>query len=183
MSRKYKFHEKDGAYFISFATVFWIDVFTRIEYFNIIIESLNYCRKNKGMSIFGYCIMPSHIHLIFRSEEGKPSELIRDFKGYTARSLLQTISENPQESRKDWLLWMFKKAGQRNSNVKKYQFWQQNNHPIEIWSLKVFEQKLNYIHQNPVECGFVVESWEWKYSSARNYCDDLDQILENDINT
>ncbi|HFK5565432.1 TPA: transposase [Elizabethkingia anophelis] len=183
MSRKYKFHEKDGAYFISFATVFWIDVFTRIEYFNIIIDSLNYCRKNKGMSIFGYCIMPSHIHLIFRSEDGKPSELIRDFKGYTARSMLQAISDNAQESRKDWLLWMFEKAGQRNSNVKKYQFWQQNNNPIEIWSLKVFEQKLNYIHQNPVECGFVVESWEWKYSSARNYCDDFDQILEIDINT
>ncbi len=101
MSRKYKFHEKDGAYFISFATVFWIDVFTRIEYFNIIIDSLNYCRKNKGMSIFGYCIMPSHVHLIFRSEDGKPSELIRDFKGYTARSMLQAISDNAQESRKD----------------------------------------------------------------------------------
>lgn len=183
MSRKYKFHEKDGAYFISFATVFWIDVFTRIEYFNIIIDSLNYCRQNKGMSIFGYCIMPSHVHLIFRSEEGKPSELIRDFKGYTARNLLQAIGENAQESRKDWLLWMFEKAGQRNSNVKKYQFWQQNNNPIEIWSLEVFEQKLNYIHQNPVECGFVVESWEWKYSSARNYCDDFGHVLEIDTNT
>lgn len=183
MSRKYKFHEKEGAYFISFATVFWIDLFTRIEYFDIVIASLDYCRKNKGMLIFGYCIMPSHIHLIFRSSDGKPSELIRDFKGFTSRKLIESIKENNQESRKEWILWMMKKAGEKNSNVKNYQLWQQNNNPIEIFSLNVFEQKLNYIHQNPVESGFVIEPWEWKYSSARNYCDDFDEILEIDINT
>jgi REP element-mobilizing transposase RayT len=64
VSRKYKFGEKTGAYFISFATVYWIDVFTRDEYFGNIVESLNYCRKNKGMEIYGYCIMSNHIHLI-----------------------------------------------------------------------------------------------------------------------
>lgn len=182
MSRKHKFHEKEGAYFISFATVFWIDIFTRMEYFDILIEALKYCRTNKGMMIFGYCIMPSHVHLIFRSENGLPSELIRDFKSFTAKKLLQAIEENNQESRKEWLLWMFKKAGSQNSNIKKYQFWQQNNKPIQIWSLKVFEQKLNYVHQNPVEAGFVMEPWEWKYSSARNYCDDYNEILEMDVN-
>ncbi|MEJ5050044.1 transposase [Chryseobacterium culicis] len=182
MSRKHKFHEKEGAYFISFATVFWIDIFIRMEYFDILIEALRYCRKNKGMIIFGYCIMPSHVHLLFRSEKCQPSELIRDFKGFTAKKLLQAIEDNTQESRKEWLLWMFKKAGSQNSNIKKYQFWQQNNMPLEIWSLKVFEQKLNYVHQNPVESGFVMEPWEWKYSSARNYCDDYERILEIDVN-
>jgi len=182
MSRKHKFHEKEGAYFISFATVFWIDIFTRMEYFDILIEALRYCRKNKEMIIFEYCIMPSHVHLLFRSEKCQPSELIRDFKGFTAKKLLQAIEDNTQESRKEWLLWMFKKAGSQNSNIKKYQFWQQNNMPIEIWSLKVFEQKLNYVHQNPVESGFVMEPWEWKYSSARNYCDDYERILEIDVN-
>lgn len=127
------------------------------------------------MIIFGYCIMPSHIHLIFRSAEGKPSELIRDLKEFTSRKLIEAVQDNNQESRKEWLLWMLKKAGQRNSNVKNYQLWQQNNKPIEIWSLKVFEQKLNYVHQNPVESGFVMEPWEWKYSSARNYCDDFEE--------
>ncbi len=68
MSRKYKFGDKTGAYFISFATVFWIDVFTRKEYFGSIVESLDYCRKNKGMEIYGYCIMPSKKKVaIFRS--------------------------------------------------------------------------------------------------------------------
>ena len=82
--------------------------------------------------------MPSHIHLIFRSAEADPSGLIRDFKGFTSRKMLKTIEENIQQSRKELLLWMFEKAGKKNSNVKNRQFWQQNNNPIELWSLKVF---------------------------------------------
>ncbi|SHE98250.1 REP-associated tyrosine transposase [Chryseobacterium sp. OV279] len=182
MSRKYKFKEKDGAYFISFATVFWIDIFTRIEYFDIIINSLSYCRKNKGMIIFGYCIMPSHIHLIFRAANENPSDLIRDFKGFTSKQMINAIKENSQESRKDWLMWMFKKAAGRNSNIQNYQFWQQNNQPIEIWSLKVFEEKLNYMHQNPVKSGFVFQPYEWKYSSARNYYENEETVMNIDMN-
>lgn len=182
MSRKYKFAEKSGAYFISFATVFWIDVFTREEYFSCIINSLDYCRKNKGMEIYGYCIMPSHIHLIFRSALDNPSGLIRDFKGFTSKKLLETIAENPQESRKNWMLWMFAKSGKTNSNISNNQFWQQHNQPIEIWTYKVFEQKLNYIHNNPVEAGFVINPIDWKYSSARNYGNDDHTILEIDLN-
>jgi len=182
MSRKYKFVDNTGAYFISFATVYWIDVLTRDEYFQNIVESLDYCRKNKGMEIYGYCIMPSHIHLIFRSENGDPSGIIRDFKGFTSRKMLKTIEENQQESRKEWMLWMLERAGKKNSNVKNRQFWQQNNKPIEIWSLKVFEQKLNYIHNNPLETGFVNNPIDWKYSSARNYGDNDQTVLEIDIN-
>ena len=129
-----------GAYFISFATVYWIDVFTRDLYFSVITASLDYCRKNKGMEIYGYCIMPSHIHLIFRSEEADPSGLIRDFKGFTSRKMLKAIEENPQESRKEWMLWLFLKAAKKNSNVKNRQFWQQNNKPIELRSLKVLNK-------------------------------------------
>lgn len=182
MSRKYKFREALGAYFVSFATIHWIDVFTREVYFNCITESLDYCRKNKGMEIFGYCIMPSHVHLIFRSSLGNPSGLMRDLKGFTARKMINLIAENPQESRKEWMLWMFERAGKKNSNVSKNQFWQQDNHPIEIWTLKVFEQKLNYIHNNPIESGFVTDAVDWKYSSARNYSDNNHSILEIDLN-
>ena len=182
MSRKYKFGEKEGAYFVSFATVNWIDVFTRVDYFDTIITSLDYCRKNKGMELYGYCIMPSHVHLIFRSSLGDPSGLMRDFKGYTSRKMLKTIEENAQESRREWMLWMFERAGKKNSNVQNRQFWQQHNNPIEIWSLKVFEQKLNYIHYNPVEAGFVTDPIELTYSRARNYGNDDHTILEIDLN-
>jgi hypothetical protein len=104
MSRKYKFYTERGAYFISFSVVNWIDVFTRELYFNEIISSLDYCRKNKEMEIYGYCIMPSHIHLIFRAKNNNPSDIIRDFKTFTSKKIVRLIEENPQESRKEWLL-------------------------------------------------------------------------------
>lgn len=180
MSRKYKFHNESGAYFISFATVYWLDVFTRQVYFNVLEESIDYCRAEKGMEVFAYCFMPSHVHLIFRSSNEDPSGLIRDFKGFTARKLIKTIEENPQESRKEWLLWMMERAGKKKSNVKQRQFWQQHNKPIELWSEKVIQQKIDYIHNNPVESGFVTDPVDWKYNSARNYQQDQ-TILEIDI--
>ena len=64
---------------------------------------------------------------------------------------------------------MMGRAGEKNSNVKKRQFWQQHNKPIELWSAEVIDQKLNYIHNNPVEAGFVLEPEHWKYSSAIDY--------------
>ncbi len=172
MSRKYKFHNKAGLYFVSFATVNWIDVFTRQLYFNILVESVNYCRAKKGMELYAYCFMPSHIHLIFRSSKDQPMELLRDFKKHTAKRVIDAIQGNLQESRKDWLLWMFKRAGEKQGNISTYQFWQHNNQPIELWSEKVIKQKIDYIHNNPVEAGFVTNPTDWKYSSARNFQND-----------
>ena len=102
MSRRYKFNDKNGVYFISFATVYWIDVFVRDCYFEAMISALNYCRENKGMKIYGYCIMPSHVHLLFQIEERNPSDVIRDLKTFTSKALLKQIAENPQESRKEY---------------------------------------------------------------------------------
>jgi putative transposase len=169
MSRKYKFYEKEGVYFVSFATVYWIDVFTRTDYMNIIVDSLSFCIRNKGMELFCWCLMPSHLHLIFRAQFENPSDLLRDFKKYTSKQLVNCIEENVQESRREWLLWMFKRAGEKNSNVKEYQFWQQHNKPIWLYSPEVTDQKLDYIHNNPVVSGFVLEPKDWKYSSAIDY--------------
>lgn len=169
MSTKYKFYNKEGLYFVSFATIHWIDVFTRDLYFQEVINSLDFCRRNKGMEIYAWCIMPSHIHLIFRAAENNPGDLMRDFKGFTSKQLQKTISKNPQESRKEWLLSMIKKSGLETSNVRNGQFWQQKNHPVELWTPKVIDQKVDYIHYNPVEAGFVFEPHYWKYSSAIDY--------------
>ncbi len=133
---------------------------------------MTYCRKHKGMEVYAYCFMPSHVHIIFRSATGDPSGLIRDFKGYTSMKILKSIEENQQESRKEWLLWMMERAGKKNSNISKMQFWQQHNQPIELWTDKVIQQKIDYIHNNPVVSGFVKDPIAWKYSSARNFQDD-----------
>jgi len=53
---------------------------------------------------------------------GDPSGLMRDFKGFTSRKMLKIIEEDPQESRKESMLWVLEKAGKKNSNVKHRQF-------------------------------------------------------------
>ena len=169
MSRKYKFYNKEGLYFMSFATVYWIDVFTRDHYCLSFMESLDFCRKKQGMEIYAWCIMPNHIHLIFRAKNNNPGDLLRDLKTFTSKNIQKLIVDNPQESRKEWLLWMMTKAGTKNSNVKHKQFWQQHNKPIELWSPNVINQKVDYIHFNPVKAGFVTEPHYWKYSSAIDY--------------
>lgn len=118
MSRKYKFHNPEGVYFVSFATVYWLDVFVREQYFISFIESLEYCRKSKGLELFAYCILPSHVHLIFRDKNNNPSKLIKELKTFTSKRIQELIVENPKESRKEWLLWMMQRAGEKNSNVK-----------------------------------------------------------------
>ncbi|MGV3504908.1 MAG: transposase [Adhaeribacter sp.] len=96
-------------------------------------------------------------------------EIIRDLKRHTAKVILKAISENPQESRREWMLWHFSRAGKRNSNNENYQFWQQNNQPIELNTNFMIDQKLAYIHQNPVENGFSLEPETYPYSSAQDY--------------
>ncbi len=164
---------------MSFATVNWIDVFTRSVYFKILEDSVSYCRTQKGMELYCYCFMPSHVHLIFRSANDEPSELLRAFKKHTSKKVIETIENNKQESRREWLLWMFERAGKKKGNITKYQFWQHHNKPIELWSEAVIKQKIDYIHNNPVVSGFVTDPTHWKYSSARNFQDD-NTILEID---
>ncbi|MEJ7780753.1 MAG: transposase [Daejeonella sp.] len=169
MSRSYKFQNPEGIYFVSFATVNWIDVFVRPIYNDIIVQNLIYCKNNLGLNLFCWCIMPSHVHLIFRALENNPSVLLGRFKEYTSKTLVKTIEQNIQESGRDWMLPMFRKAGAKSSNVQVNQFWQHDNHPIELWSPEVSDQKVEYVHNNPVVAGFVEEAWHWKYSSAVDY--------------
>mgnify|MGYP000392122431 CR=1 FL=1 len=173
MSRKYKFHNKQGLYFVSFATVYWLDIFTRQVYLEVLAESVDYCRANKGMELYAYCFMPSHIHFIFRSANEQPMELLRDFKRHTAKKVIEAIENNPQESRKEWLLSVMLEAGKKNSKKQTYQLWRNDNHPIELYNPETTIQKLNYIHNNPVEAGIAERPEEYIYSSAKNYAGEL----------
>lgn len=170
MSRNYKFHNPDGLYFVSFAVIDWLDVFTRNVYKNILLESLSFCQKEKGMEINAWCIMTNHVHLVFRSVgDQKPENILGDFKRYTSKEIVKAIQENPRESRKEFLIAQFKKAAKKASNVTNYQFWQHDNKPIELWSNKVIQEKIHYIHQNPVVAGLVFKPEDYVYSSAIDY--------------
>ena len=107
MKEGYVIRDQTLPNFITPTVVDWIDVFTRQTYRDIVIECLDYCIKNKGMILYGYVIMSNHIHLIVQSENGKLSDLIRDFKKFIAKSILDKIKNSP-ESRKEWMLERFK---------------------------------------------------------------------------
>lgn len=170
MSRNYKFHNPEGLYFVSFAVVNWLDVFTRNEYKDVLLESLSYCQREKGMEICAWCIMTNHVHLVFRiTDGGKPQLVLGDFKRFTSKKLVKMIRNNPRESRREYLLEQFKKAAKTSSNVKEYQFWRHDNRPIELWSNKVIKEKVDYIHKNPVAAGLVFYPEDYVYSSAVDY--------------
>ena len=163
MSRKYKFHNPDGVYFISFAVQNWVDVFTRNEYKNILVENLDYCQKHKGLELFAWCIMTNHLHLIARAKDGHLLQhILRDYKKFTSKTIIRAIIESYGESRKEWLLEQFKTS-------EGFRFWRADNKPVELWSNAVIDQKINYIHQNPVEEGLVFRAEDYVYSSAANY--------------
>ncbi|PLX23484.1 MAG: transposase [Salinivirgaceae bacterium] len=169
MSRNYKFHDQELPYFVTLTTVKWIDVFTRPIYKNIFLDSLTFCMKEKGLIIYAWVLMSNHAHLIIGTKKEKLQDILRDFKKFTAKSIINDIKNNSQESRKSWMVDIFLKEGQKNSNNKKYQFWQQHNHPIMLDNNLILEQKLNYLHKNPVKAEIVENEWEYKYSSAIDY--------------
>jgi REP element-mobilizing transposase RayT len=171
MKEGYIIRDQTLPYYITATVVDWIDIFTRQTYRDSIIESLDYCIKNKGMVLYGYVIMSNHIHLIIQSEDGKLSDLIRDFKKFTAKNILDKIQAVP-ESRKEWMLERFKLAAEKHTRNKNYQFWQYGNHAEEIYSNKFMWSKLDYIHLNPVRAGLVEKASHYIYSSASNYIND-----------
>ena len=165
----YKIRNKEGIHFITFAVVEWVDVFTRKEYKDILIESLKHCQKSRGLVVYSWCVMSNHVHLIISAKNNDTSEILRDFKKFTSKEIIRAISNHTGESRKEWMLEIFRKAGAQNSQNKTYQFWRQDNHPKELFSPEFTNQKLDYIHNNPVEAGVVEKAEEYLYSSAKDY--------------
>ncbi|MGB4413501.1 MAG: transposase, partial [Paludibacter sp.] len=159
----------------------WIDVFTRNENKDILLDSLRYFQQEKGMEIYAWCVMTNHVHLILSSiKNEKPELILGSFKRFTSNAIVAAIKENPQESRKESLLKQFEEAAEKSSNVNQYQLWRHDNKPIELWSNKVIDEKLNYIHNNPVEEGLVFRTEHYVYSSAIDYAGEkglLDIVL------
>ncbi|MBC8756672.1 transposase [Kordia sp. YSTF-M3] len=177
MSTKYKATEQDAAYFITITTVGWVDIFTRLRQKYSIINALQYCQKHKGLEIYAYCIMSSHIHLLCKVQgDSLLSNVIRDFKTYTSKKIIEIIKEYP-ESRREWLLDYFKKACSHLKRKQMYKVWQNGYHAEKVYSNKFIKQKINYIHNNPVMEKIVANPEDYVFSSARNYAE-LDNELE-----
>jgi REP element-mobilizing transposase RayT len=170
MPSKYIISDHQDVHFISFASVQWVDVLSRPLYKDIVIDALRYCQKEKGLILYAYVIMTTHIHLIAAARDGfNLSAILRDLKKFTSKRLYEAVQENPEESRKSWMLWLFRSAGQANPNNKNFQVWQQDNRPIQLSTVEMVRQRLDYLHNNPVEEGIVFEPENYVYSSAGDY--------------
>jgi len=136
----------DELYFVTLTVVDWIDVFTRRYYSDFIIENLRHCQQNKRLNVYAYIIMTNHIHMIANVTDGSLGDVLGHFKTYTSKKLFEMISNNTQESRRDWMLKAFTDAGKYNPLNKQHQFWQNGNYPVRA--------------------GFVGSAHEYWYSSA-----------------
>jgi len=179
-SENYSVKNQNAVYFLTFTVTDWVDVFTRLNYRIIIAESLDYCRKNKGLKLYAWCLMTNHIHLVCSVESPlEMSDFLRDYKKFTAKAVLKDILELP-ESRRDWMLYRFEFAGKFDNRISNYRFWQDKSHPVELVTTEMINQRINYIHENPVRTGLVATAEEYLFSSARNYAG-LSSIIEVDL--
>ena len=177
MSTKYKATQKDTAYFITITTVGWIDVFTRLRQKHVLTNALRYCQKHKGLEVYAYCIMSSHMHMLCKAgEDSLLSNIIRDFKTHTSKKIIETILEYPK-SRREWMLDYFKKACEHLKRNQNYKVWQNGYHAEQVYSNKFIKQKIEYIHNNPVAEKLVANPEDYVFSSARNYAG-LDSEIE-----
>jgi REP element-mobilizing transposase RayT len=148
----------------------WVDVFTRPVYKHIILESLEYCQKNKGLIIYAWVLMSNHLHAIVGSNsQERVSDIWRDFKKFTSKKIIETIQTEFSESRSEWMLNRFEYSGKNDKKIKNYRFWQEGNDAQGIYLNDYFEQKLNYIHENPVKAELVNRAEDYRYSSDIDY--------------
>ena len=127
--------------------------------------------------------MSSHIHLILSAKSNSQglSSIIRDYKSHTAKELIKWIESGIGESRRDWLKIVFSYHAKYNNRNSKYQIWIQDNQPKECLHPKFIMRKINYIHNNPVENGIVSEPIDYLYSSARDYYEMANDLLQVDL--
>jgi len=170
----YKIRNQGAIHFVTFAVVVPIaigrvDVFTRKIYRDILLDSIKHCQDKRGLLLHCWCVMSNHLHLIASAQNQDLSEILRDFKKFTSNQIIKAIQDNKGESRREWMVRIFKDEGEKNSRNKTYQFWRQDNQPQELYSPAFIFQKINYIHNNPVEAGIVERPEYYLYSSAKDY--------------
>jgi len=170
MSTKYRFTDNKAVYFTTSTVVAWADIFTRDLYRDILLDSIRFCQRNQGLQVHAWVLMTNHLHLIYSCiGQQAPAMVLKNIKSFTAIKLIDAIINNPKESRKEYLLQVLEAEGKKSSSNYRFKFWEHENHPVMLDNEMICNQKLQYLHWNPVTAGFVVKPWHWKYSSAVDY--------------
>ena len=150
-------------YFFTATIKDWKHLLKPDKYKEIIVDSLRFLVAEKRVRVFGFVIMPNHLHLIWQVLDGhRYQDVQRDFLKYTAQKIKNDLmTYHPK------VLEHFKSE----NKDRKYQIWKYNSLSIELYSEKVFEQKLDYIHNNPIQAKWSLAKLpeDYKYSSAGYY--------------
>lgn len=173
----YRIKDENAPYYLTCATVNWINAFATQKCKEVFVDGLKFCIKNKGLRVFGWVLMDNHFHMIAMAKDGyQLSGIIRDFKKHVTKELIKVFTENNVNQNMAMIEEMLK-AGMQNSKKQIHQLWQNDNHPIYMYKSETINQKLKYIHYNPVKADIVQYPEEYEYSSARNYAG-LDGLIE-----
>ncbi len=167
---RYTIGDQHAIHFLTFTVIDWVDVFTRNDYKEIIVNSLNYCIKEKGLECYAWVLMTNHLHLVVRANAPfRLSDVIRDFKKFTSKAIVDTI-QTINESRREWLLHKFQFAAHSTGRAENYKVWQDSNHAVCLdGNPEWLSQRIHYIHQNPVRQLIVARAEDYLYSSAYDY--------------
>ena len=161
-------HLTEYCHFFTATNLEWKKLLFRDAFKDIIIQSMRHLVKSKRVIIYGFVIMPNHIHLLWQMQAGKKRDAVqRDFLKHTAQEIKHVMLDNCKDELQQYLV---------NAKDRKYQFWERDALSVEIWSEKVFMQKLKYIHENPVRAGLCSYPVQYKYSSAQFYHTGVDSL-------
>lgn len=141
----------------------WIHVLRSDDRKRIITDSLHHLTAEGCITVYGFVIMPNHIHLIWQVKDGYVrAQIYQRFLKYTAQQLKFRLIDEEDSSLKRFLV---------NQSDRKYQFWQKRSLGIDVWSEPVIKQKLLYIHNNPLQDHWKLarHAEEYWFSSARFY--------------
>lgn len=160
---RYKFHENYYPYFCTSSIVGGLPLFMNPSITKIVLDALCYLQNENKVCLYGYVIMPNHLHLI--AEHQELSTKLRAFKSFTGRKIIDHLVEKKNLG----LLGDLKSRKLKNHRDSEHQVWQEGLHPKQLFTPKMIRQKMEYIHFNPVKAGFVEIPVHWRYSSAINY--------------
>ena len=160
---RYKFHEEHYPYFVTSTVLEELPLFTKPALAQIMLDQFEFLQRERNVTLYAFVLMSNHFHLVVEGEE--LSNKLRLAKSYTARQILE-VMERHGHSR--WLnkLKKYKRSYKRGRT---YQVWQEGLHPKQLKSVSMVNQKIGYIHANPVKRGYVDMDTDWRYSSAKNY--------------
>ena len=146
----------------------WIYILEHEHCKQIIISSLKYLVDTDRISLYAYVIMNNHIHLIWQMKPGfKPHVIQHSFMKYTAQMIKYFLQSEDPGLLKKLLV---------NARDRKYQVWERNPLTVELFTSKVYHQKMTYIHNNPVKASLCMFPGDYRYSSARYYESGYDEV-------